>query len=100
MYREKVEAQQTRLLGMINALLGQNLNPEEGVILAAAKKRLEKSAYLPSVVGDLRAGLTPLAIKRALSKDVGNLYLMINNDEFAHKGFGGGLGFIFAGMFR
>ncbi|WP_055679793.1 bacteriocin immunity protein [Secundilactobacillus kimchicus] len=85
---------------MINDLLGQNLNPEERIILTAAKKRLERSAYLPSVVGNLRAELTPLAIKRALSKDVGHLYLMINNDEFSHRGFGGGLAFIFAGMFR
>lgn len=83
------------LLNQITDLiLDTNINSEERNALLVAKLNLEKHQYLPKIISDLQANLTPLAMKNSLSATLSPFYLQITSQEFADKyqGLGYGLG--------
>lgn len=71
---------------------------EEIPILQEAAQALKKKRYLPRITGDLRAALTPLAIKSALSSDVKIIYLKIVAEKYRTSSTGAGIGLTFGGM--
>lgn len=75
----------------IDKLILKEIPQNEKAILTKAKTTLENNSYLPRVVSDLRASLTPLAISGQLSKETGELYLTITNYPYTNNNLGGGL---------
>lgn len=79
------------LLNQIDDALNVNLNQAEKEALLKAKKALEKSDYLPRIISDLNAALTPMAINRSLSKELSMFYKFINDSKVSNKSLGRGL---------
>ncbi|MDI6552087.1 bacteriocin immunity protein [Leuconostoc suionicum] len=75
-------------------ILDKNINQVEREALIVAKMSLEKKQYLPKIIANLKADLTPLAMKNSLSKALSPFYLQLTSQKFADKyqGFGYGLG--------
>lgn len=97
--KKKLEEFETALLTEIKEILTKNISVPERKFLNEAKVELEKkSPYLPRVIGDLSGNLTFLAMKGQLSKEVGDLYLKINDSKFIDKNLGGGMIMAFSSM--
>lgn len=79
------------ILDMINELLTKDLTDKEKNIFVQTKHALESKHYLPRVISDLRAELTPLAVNSQLSKASHSLYLIITNYPYTNNNLGGGL---------
>jgi len=78
--------------------ISQNdLSKKERDILLVAKNQLEKKEYFPKIIDELRSYLTPLATGGKLSRGVGKLYLKIINGNYADKGLGRGMMFVWGG---
>lgn len=80
-------------------ILDKNIDQVERESLIVAKVALEKKQYLPKIIADLKADLTPLAMKNSLSKPLSPFYLQLTSQKFADKyqGFGYGLGMSLGG---
>ncbi|AKP66938.1 bacteriocin immunity protein [Companilactobacillus ginsenosidimutans] len=83
------------LLTIINQDIELDISNEEKGYLETAKNQLIKKEYLPKITSQLRTSLTPIAMRKELSKPLSDLYLKLVSQEFQSRGFGGGLGVIF-----
>ncbi|MGX6971123.1 bacteriocin immunity protein [Vagococcus bubulae] len=85
------KASSQEILDMILELLTKDITDKEKNIFIQTKRTLESRHYLPRVISDLRASLTPLAMSKQLSKETGKLYLTITNYPYTNNNLGGGL---------
>lgn len=76
------------ILTDLNRLLRGDLTSEERDILSAGREMLEKQVYFPKVINMLESRLTPLAVSRKLTTEVGAFYVKITSHEFKSKGLG------------
>lgn len=88
------------ILNMMNELLTKDLTDKEKNIFIQTKQTLESKHYLPRVMSDLRAELTPLAISNQLSKASQPLYQTITNYPYTNNNLGGGLLSVFGNNFK